>query len=55
MEREGAGLPSEDEVARGGKQMKWLSVDEHGFDYCYLLPESGESERMVAAAAAAAS
>lgn len=35
--------------------MKWLRVDEHGFDYCYLLPEPGVSEPMVVAAVAAAS
>ena len=35
--------------------MKWLRVDEHGFDYCHLLPEPGVSARMIVAAVAAAS
>ena len=35
--------------------MKWRRVDEHGFDYCYLLPDPGETDRQVVAAVAAAS
>ena len=35
--------------------MKWRRVDEHGFDYCYLFPDPGETDRQVVAAVAAAS
>jgi hypothetical protein len=35
--------------------MRWLRVDEHGFDYCYLLPDPGETDRTIVAAVAAAS
>jgi hypothetical protein len=35
--------------------MKWLRVNQHGFDYCYLLPERGETDRRIVAAVAAAS
>ena len=35
--------------------MKWRRTDDHGFDYCYLFPDPGETDRAVVAAVAAAS
>jgi hypothetical protein len=35
--------------------MKWLRVNEYGFDYRYLLSEPGETNRMIVAAVATAS
>ncbi len=35
--------------------MKWQRVNDHGFDYCYLLPERGETDRLIVSAVAAAS
>jgi hypothetical protein len=34
--------------------MRWWHVDEHGFEYCYLLPDPGETDSQVVAAVAAA-
>jgi len=35
--------------------MRWRHVDEHGFEYCYLFPDPGETDSQVVAAVAAAS
>lgn len=35
--------------------MKWIRVTEHGSDACHLLPDPGETDRMIVAAVAAAS
>jgi hypothetical protein len=35
--------------------MKWVRVNEHGVDVCYLRPDDGETERVIVAAVAAAS
>jgi hypothetical protein len=35
--------------------MRWRHVDEHGFEYCYLFPDPGETDSQVVAAIAAAS
>jgi hypothetical protein len=34
--------------------MRWRHVDEHGFEYCYILPDARETNRQVVAAVAAA-
>ncbi len=33
--------------------MRWFRVNEHGFDYGYLLSERGETDRAIVAAVAA--
>jgi len=35
--------------------MRWRHADEHGFEYCYLFPDPGETDSQVVAAVAAAS
>src|SRR5688572_7172219 len=35
--------------------MRWLRVEEHGDQRCYIVPDPGENDRMIVAAIAAAS